>query len=182
MLRRSLSATAVNPSRLSHTTSPSLPVDRFSYFCGCPKSGASLARCAQRVRPSQDPLQSLHPMEPHGCLRPDFREPCRRGRSARPAHHRFHPSLSAQDGGKPSQKGAVPRCLGHTKGGLNSKLRAVTDQDGKPLILLLTPGQMSDHKGAKLMLPQAIRATTATPSARRSPKKASSPASRCNAL
>jgi transposase len=31
---------------------------------------------------------------------------------------------------------------------LNSKLHAVTDQDGKPLILLLTHGQMSDHKGA----------------------------------
>ena len=37
-------------------------------------------------------------------------------------------------------------------------MHAVTDQDGKPLILRLTPGQMSDHKGAKLMLavlPQA---------------------------
>jgi transposase len=64
------------------------------------------------------------------------------------------PSQSAQDGGNPSQKGAVPRCLGRTKGGLNSKLYAVTDQDGKSLILFLTPGQMSDHKGAKLMLPQ----------------------------
>jgi transposase len=36
---------------------------------------------------------------------------------------------------------------------LNSKLHAVTGQDGKPLILLLTPGQMSDRKGAALMLP-----------------------------
>ena len=35
---------------------------------------------------------------------------------------------------------------------MNSKLHAVTDQDGKPLILLLTHGQMSDHKGARLML------------------------------
>jgi transposase len=35
---------------------------------------------------------------------------------------------------------------------LNSKLHAVTDQDGKPLILLLSEGQMSDHKGARLML------------------------------
>jgi hypothetical protein len=45
---------------------------------------------------------------------------------------------------------------------LNSKLHAVTDQDGKPLILLLTPGQMSDHKGAKLMLPQAPPAQSLT--------------------
>ena len=35
---------------------------------------------------------------------------------------------------------------------MNSKLHAVTNQDGKPLILLLTPGQTSDHEGAKLML------------------------------
>jgi transposase len=59
---------------------------------------------------------------------------------------------SAPDGGEPSQKGAVPRRIGRTKGGLNSKLHAVTDQDGKPLILLLSEGQMSDHKGARLML------------------------------
>jgi transposase len=36
---------------------------------------------------------------------------------------------------------------------LNSKLHAVADQDGKPLVLLLTEGQMSDHKGARIMLP-----------------------------
>ncbi len=35
---------------------------------------------------------------------------------------------------------------------MNSKLHAVVDGDGKPLILLLTEGQMSDHKGARMML------------------------------
>jgi putative transposase len=35
---------------------------------------------------------------------------------------------------------------------LNSKLHAVVDGDGKPLVLLLTEGQMSDHKGARMML------------------------------
>jgi len=35
---------------------------------------------------------------------------------------------------------------------LNSKLHAVCDGDGKPLVMLLTEGQMSDHKGARLML------------------------------
>jgi putative transposase len=44
------------------------------------------------------------------------------------------------------------RIVGRTKGGLNSKLHVVSDQDGKPVILLLTPGQMSDHKGPRLML------------------------------
>jgi transposase len=35
---------------------------------------------------------------------------------------------------------------------LNSKLHAVCDGNGKPLVMLLTEGQMSDHKGARLML------------------------------
>lgn len=35
---------------------------------------------------------------------------------------------------------------------MNSKLHAVCDGDGKPLVMLLTEGQMSDHKGARLIL------------------------------
>jgi len=35
---------------------------------------------------------------------------------------------------------------------LNSKLHVVCDGNGKPLALLLTEGQMSDHKGAQIML------------------------------
>ena len=52
-----------------------------------------------------------------------------------------------------AQKGAVPRRIGRTKGGLNSKLHAVCDGEGKPLILLLTEGQVSDYRGAATVLP-----------------------------
>ena len=45
------------------------------------------------------------------------------------------------------------RCIGRTKGGLNSKLHAVCDGQGRPVVLLLTEGQMNDHKGAALLLP-----------------------------
>ena len=38
-------------------------------------------------------------------------------------------------------------------GGLNSKLHAVTDRDGRPIALLFSEGQMSDHTGAKLLYP-----------------------------
>ena len=51
------------------------------------------------------------------------------------------------------KKGDSPRLIGRTKGGLNSKLHAVCDADGKPLILLLTEGQVSDYRGAATMLP-----------------------------
>ena len=50
------------------------------------------------------------------------------------------------------KKGDVPRRIGRTKGGLNSKLHTVCDGDGRPIILLLSEGQMSDHKGARLVL------------------------------
>lgn len=36
---------------------------------------------------------------------------------------------------------------------MNSKLHAVCDQAGRPVRLLLTAGQVSDHKGAKALLP-----------------------------
>ena len=36
---------------------------------------------------------------------------------------------------------------------MNSKLHAVCDGKGRPLVMLLSEGQMSDFKGAALMLP-----------------------------
>jgi len=41
---------------------------------------------------------------------------------------------------------------------LNSKLHAVCDDQGRPLIMLLSEGQMSDYKGAALMLDALPRA------------------------
>ncbi|MDR6284019.1 transposase [Methylopila jiangsuensis] len=35
---------------------------------------------------------------------------------------------------------------------MNSKLHVVCDAGGKPLVMLLSEGQMSDHKGARFML------------------------------
>jgi hypothetical protein len=43
--------------------------------------------------------------------------------------------------------------IGRTKGGLNSKLHAVCDGNGKPIALLLSEGQRSDYKGVALLLP-----------------------------
>jgi transposase len=34
---------------------------------------------------------------------------------------------------------------------LNSKLHAVCDGEGRPIVMMLTEGQMSDHKGAALL-------------------------------
>jgi transposase len=58
------------------------------------------------------------------------------------------------------KKGDSPRLIGRTKGGLNSKLHAVCDGAGRPVIFLLTEGQMSDHKGAALIYPMLLDAET----------------------
>ena len=52
-----------------------------------------------------------------------------------------------------AKKGDVPRRIGRTKGGLNSKLHAVCDGEGRPIIMGLSEGQLSDHIGAKLLYP-----------------------------
>lgn len=49
-------------------------------------------------------------------------------------------------------KESVPRRIGRTKGGPNSKLHAACDGQGRPLIMLLSEGQMSDYKSAALMI------------------------------
>ncbi|MCA6278293.1 MAG: IS5 family transposase, partial [Phenylobacterium sp.] len=73
---------------------------------------------------------------------------------------RRHPSQSPQDGGKPPRKGAVPRRIGRTEGGLNSNRHAVCDGRGRPQIMLLSEGQMSDFKCVALMIDTLPRAKT----------------------
>lgn len=58
---------------------------------------------------------------------------------------------------------------------MNSKLHAVCDGEGRPIVVLLSEGQMRDHKGASLVVDALRRpkpssptaAVTAPPSARR---------------
>ena len=60
--------------------------------------------------------------------------------------------VDATHGREPFKKGPVPRRTGRTKSGLNSKLHAIAGGNGRPLVMLLSEGQMSDYKGAVLML------------------------------
>jgi transposase len=53
-------------------------------------------------------------------------------------HDRCHAPEGPPHGGEPSKKGDVPRCIGRTKGGLNSELHAVYDGEGRPLVLCLS--------------------------------------------
>ncbi|WP_227672614.1 IS5 family transposase [Komagataeibacter sp. FXV3] len=53
---------------------------------------------------------------------------------------------------RPCSKKVFFRHIGRTKSGLNSKLHAVCDGQGRPVRLHLTAGQVSDFKGADVLL------------------------------
>jgi transposase len=44
------------------------------------------------------------------------------------------------------------RLIGRTKGGMNTKLHAVTDGEGRPIRFFMTAGQVSDYTGAVALL------------------------------
>ncbi|WP_336985144.1 IS5 family transposase [Asaia sp. HN128] len=50
------------------------------------------------------------------------------------------------------KKGTQNRLIGRTKGGMNTKLHAVTDQNGRPPSFFMKAGQISDYTGAAALL------------------------------
>ncbi|WP_268870857.1 IS5 family transposase [Actibacterium mucosum] len=50
------------------------------------------------------------------------------------------------------EKGGRGRLIGRTKGGMNTKLHAICDSQGRPLNLFATAGQVSDYIGARVLL------------------------------
>ncbi|WP_461433528.1 IS5 family transposase [Hoeflea alexandrii] len=59
--------------------------------------------------------------------------------------HRTATSLGVKKGGR-------GRLIGRTKGGMNTKLHAICDSQGRPLNLFVTAGQVSDYIGARALL------------------------------
>nr|WP_111301835.1 IS5 family transposase [Paracoccus saliphilus] len=50
------------------------------------------------------------------------------------------------------EKGGRGRLIGRTKGGMNTRLHAIGDSQGRPIDLFVTAGQVSDHIGARALL------------------------------
>jgi transposase len=63
--------------------------------------------------------------------------------------HRMATSLRANKRG-PTIKGG--RLIGRTKGGMNTKLHAFTDGEGRPIRFFMTAGEVSDYTGAAAVL------------------------------
>jgi len=83
----------------------------------------------------------------------------RGGCGAENSDDRHHLPEDAPHGIKPAgKKGGIGRLIGRTKGGLNTKLHALADANGRPLSFFLTAGQVSDYTGAAALfndLPKA---------------------------
>ncbi len=59
--------------------------------------------------------------------------------------HRTATSMAVKKGGR-------GRLIGRTKGGLNTKLRAICDSQWRPISLFVTAGQVSHYIGARALL------------------------------
>ena len=95
---------------------------------------------------------SLFALEPDGRLQQYFYRIGKNSGKRWTIDDRCNPLQGASYRRKLAQKGALSRCIGRTKGGLNSKLHAVCDGHGRPLAMKLTEGQVSDYKEATLLM------------------------------
>ena len=116
-----------------------------------------MVRFSEGIRPTEDPLQSLEAVKRQGCLRTDDGWAGGRGRRPEDGDDRRDLSQGAPHGDQPAvEKGGAgdqrDRLIGRTKGGMNTKLHAVTDADGRPIRFFMTAGQVSDYTGAAALL------------------------------
>ena len=97
------------------------------------------------LRTEEDALQPLCTLGGARHLGTDIQRAGGRRRRPRPAVHRFnlHQGSSLR---RRRKRGALAHGIGRTKGGRNTKLHAVCDAKGRPLVLLLTPGNVHDCK------------------------------------
>jgi transposase len=59
----------------------------------------------------------------------------------------------------PGSKKSGDRCVGRSRGGLSTKIHARVDCQGRPIQLLITPGQAHDLTGAEPLLANLSRGT-----------------------
>ena len=113
------------------------------------RNGGRWADCPREVYgPKKTPLQPLCTLGGARHLGTDIQRAGGRRRRPRPAVHRFnlHQGSSLR---RRRKRGALAHGIGRTKGGRNTKLHAVCDAKGRPLVLLLTPGNVHDCKVAQ---------------------------------
>lgn len=112
-----------------------------------------MVRRTEGIRAGEDPLQPLEALGRHGRLREDDGRVGLRGGSSKDCDDRRDLSQSTPHGFEPwVEKGGRGRLIGRTKGGMNTKLHAVTDENGRPISFFMSAGEASDYTGAAALL------------------------------
>jgi transposase len=89
----------------------------------------------------------------HGRLRQDDGRVGLRGGSSKDCDDLRDLPQNPPHGEQPAgEKGGRGRLIGRTKGGMNTKLHAICDSQGRPLDLFVTAGPVSDYIGARALL------------------------------
>ena len=102
----------------------------------------ALAGAAQRIRPPHDLLQPLCAVARGRGLGSHF-GCCDRSLRRRHSDDRQHVGARSSACGE-LKKSHPDRCMGRSRGGLTTKIHALTDAQGLPLELVLSPGQAGD--------------------------------------
>ena len=109
-----------------------------------------------RLRPANHDLQSLQPLVPTGFLAQSAGGSGRRRRNHTKRGHRQHickgPALGVR-----RKRGRSKQEIGRSRGGWTTKIHALADALGRPYVLMLTPGNVSDVKAAPRLLKRAAR-------------------------
>lgn len=116
------------------------------------KSGGRWGDCPEHVYGAEE--DALQPVPALGGARRVGAHLRRSGRDRRPALEAVHRQQLHQGpphGGR-RKRGALANGIGTTKGGRNTKLHAVCNEEGRPHVLLLTPGNTHDCKVAMLAI------------------------------
>ena len=113
-----------------------------------------MARLSIGVRSLHDDLQPLPPMEPARrvvChLRGTDRAQRRVGIGGNRLHQHQGPPL-----GRRRKRGAFVQAIGTSRGGRTTKIHGLTDQHGRPRVLLLSPGNINDMTMARAVIEAA---------------------------
>ena len=113
-----------------------------------------MARLPAGVRPVHDHLQPLQPLEPARHLVRDVRGADRQDRHRRDSGDRQFPHQGAPLGSG-RKRGDYEEAIGRSRGGRTTKIHALTDDEGRPRVLLLSPGNINDIALAPALLAAA---------------------------
>jgi len=113
-----------------------------------------MAGLPHRVRTLHDGLQPFSPLEPARRVVLDLRGADRAQRCVGSICDRLHQHQGSPLCGR-RKRGAFVQAIGTSRGGRTTKIHGLTDEAGRPRVLLLSPGNINDMTMAKAVIDAA---------------------------